>query len=172
MTTLTDVAARQAEADTKPYKISAGKGLFLLVHPNGGKYRRFKYRFSGREKLLALGVYPDVSLAEPGTRHNAAPALLTAGKDPSETRRVEKRQQRVAADNSFEGIAREWVKIRSAKWTEEHATATLDSLKANIFPSLGARPIADIKTSEILEVLKRHQQQRQHHPIYRKRCRR
>lgn len=155
MKAMTDVTAKNAKPSGKPYKIRAGKGLFLLIHPNSGKYWRFKYRFAGKEKLLALGVYPDVSVLEAGKRLNDARDLLTDGKDPAQAKREDKRQQRTSADNCFESIAREWIAKESLRWTADHAAATLYSLQSNIFPGLGARPITEIKATDILDALRK-----------------
>src|SRR5580658_8663913 len=109
---LTDVKVRNAKPQAKPYKISDGEGMFLLVTPSGSKYWRFKYYFGGKEKLLALGVYPDVSLTDARERRIQARKAVAAGSDPSEVKREAKRVARLTGENSFEAIAREWYEKR------------------------------------------------------------
>ena len=113
---LTDIAVRNAKPKTKPFKLSDGGGLFLWVQPAGGKWWRYKYRFAGREKLLAIGAYPDVSLAEARERHTAARKSLAAGIDPNEAKKEAKRQILIKSENTFEAIAREWYEQRKNKW--------------------------------------------------------
>ena len=105
---LTDVQVRNAKPQDKPVKLSDGGGLFLLLQPAGGKWWRYKYRFLGKEKLLALGSYPDVSLAEARERHVHARKALAAGSDPSEVKKEAKRILLLKHENNFEAIAREW----------------------------------------------------------------
>ena len=110
---LTDIAIKSAKPKDRPYKLADEKGLYLLVNPNGGKWWRFKYRFAGKEKLLALGVYGDkkdgVSLRKARERRDEARGLLADGKDPSESRREVKRGKAIAAANTFEAVAREFI---------------------------------------------------------------
>lgn len=151
---LTDTAVRQARPKEKAYKLADGGGLFLLVQPNGAKYWRWKYRFAGKEKLLALGVYPEISLKEARSRRDKARKLLDSGTDPTAHRRAEKRRQKVLAANSFEAIAREWHEHQRGRWTATHADRVLDSLEKDLFPSLGLRPIAEITPAEVLDVVR------------------
>src|SRR5690242_17686611 len=114
---LTNNEIKNAKPREKAYKLSDGDGLFLLISPNGSKYWRFKYYFNGKEKLLALGVYNQVTLAEARLRRNKARSLLTNEIDPSQSRQESKRLSKIAAENSFESIAREWHTKFSVKWT-------------------------------------------------------
>lgn len=152
---LTDTAIRKTKAGEKPQKLSDEKGLFLLVTPTGGKLWRMKYRFAGKEKLLALGSYPDVTLAEARDRRDQARKLLAEGTDPSETRKAEKRARLLAAENSFEAVAREWQAKQVHTWTPKHADDVLRRLEANIFPALGYRPIAEIDAPELLAAVRK-----------------
>ena len=104
---LSDASARNAKAKAKPYKVSDGEGLFLLVMPSGSKYWRLKYFFGGKEKLLAIGVYPDVSLADARERRAQAKKILATGSDPAEAKKKAKRLAVVSTSNTFEVIARE-----------------------------------------------------------------
>jgi len=105
---LTDPDIRNAEPQDKPAKLSDGGELFLLVNPNGSKYWRMKYRYDGKEKLLALGVYPDVSLKQARQKRDAARQKLSEGLDPGEARKAEERARKLAVENGFEAVAREW----------------------------------------------------------------
>ncbi len=151
---LTDAAIRNAKAKDKPYKLADGGGLFLWVQPSGGKWWRYKYRFAGKEKLLALGSYPDVSLAEARERHAQARKLLSAGSDPSEVKKEEKRLALLKSVTTFEAIAREWCEGRRHKWVTGYGEAMMTRLEKHVFPKLGDRPIADISAPELLAVLR------------------
>lgn len=105
---LSDITIRNAKPGEKPMKLADEKGLFLLVQPNGAKYWRHKYRFDGKEKTLAHGVYPEVSLKDARERRDAARKLLAQGTDPSEIKQIAKQGRIIAASNSFEAIARAW----------------------------------------------------------------
>jgi integrase len=152
---LTDKAIRNAKPQAKPFKLADGGGLFLLVQPSGSKWWRYKYRFAGKEKLLALGSYPLVNLKEARERHFLARKALDAGNDPSQVKREAKRIASIKYENTFEVMAREWHQNRLSKWTPSHAARILKRLEADIFPKLGSRPIADITASELLWVLRK-----------------
>jgi len=154
-TCLSDAKARNATARTKPYKIADGEGLFLLITPSGGKYWRLKYFFAGKEKLLALGVYPEVSLADARERRAQARKALAAGSDPGEIKREAKRVLIQKHQNTFEVVAREWHTNRLAKWSPDHAKKILKRLETHVFPRIGPRPIADIATAELLSVMRK-----------------
>lgn len=148
--TLTTTAVKNARPRKKPYKLAAGGGLALLVTPAGGKWWRWRYRYGGREKMLSMGVYPDVSLKEAGLRRDKARQLLADGSDPSVLRRAEGE----ARADTFEAIAREWLALQQRKL----ATVTLYKakwmLEAFVFPRLGSRPIRDITPPELLATLR------------------
>lgn len=152
---LTDVAVRKAVSQEKAYKLSDEKGLYLLVQPNGSRYWRLKYRFGGKEKALALGVYPEVGLKEARSRRANAQRLIDQGIDPGEARREEKIARKVAAATSFEAVGREWYQKKRHEWVERYADKVLASLEKDLFPSLGRRPIAEITSAELLAVLRK-----------------
>ncbi len=110
---LTEVAVRKVKPEAKPFKMADGGEMYLEVMPNGSKYWRLKYRFAGKEKRLALGVYPDTSLADARGKRDAARKLLASGSDPSSIKQAEKRQAKISAANSFEAIAREFHTMKS-----------------------------------------------------------
>jgi integrase len=148
---LTDTSIRKAKATNKPRKLFDERGLFLLIAPTGGKLWRFKYRFGGKEKLLALGAYPDVSLATAREHRDAARKLVAAGVDPAAQRRAE----RAAADSGFETIAREWFAKFSPQWVESHNQTVLSRMERDLFPYMGNSAISAITAPELLSVLQR-----------------
>jgi len=152
---LTNTAVNNAKPEDKQRKLTDEKGLFLLIHPNGSKYWRLKYRFGGREKLLALGVYPEVSLADARQRREDARKLLAQGVDPGEIKRATKAAGANNAANSFEVVAREWFAKNKPSWSESHGTRIIRRLEADIFPWVGSRPIADMTAPELLSVARR-----------------
>ncbi len=151
---LTDIAIRTTKPKDKAYKLYDGGGLFLSIQTNGGKWWRYEYRFAGKRKLLALGVYPDVSLADARESHAQARKVLAAGNDPSEVKKEAKRLLVMKADNNVEAIAREWHEHHLHEWAPHYARDVINRLETHIFPKLGNRPIADITATEMLSVLK------------------
>jgi integrase len=154
--TLTDTAIKSAKPQARPYKLADEKGMFLLVNPNGGKWWRFKYRVAGKEKLLALGTYPEVSLKEARDQRDKARSLLRSEKrDPSEVRKQEKREKQLAASNSFESVAREFIANQRVRRDEDYEKYALRRLQQNVFPAIGHRPIAEIEAPELLDLLRK-----------------
>ena len=151
---LTDVQLRNLRSRERTFKISDGEGLFLMATPKGGKLWRLAYRFAGKQKTLALGSYPVVTLQAARDARTLAKRQLAEGIDPSEAKKVEKRQQRISAENTFEAVANEYVdKLRN----EGRAASTLSKVEwllgiANA--AMGRRPIADISSAEVLDVLR------------------
>ncbi len=152
---LTDMRLRNAKPAEKPYKLFDGAGLYLHIMPAGGRYWRFKYRFGGKEKLLAFGTYPESSLSEARERRDEARALLRAGSDPSFVRREQKRAAEQGAVNTFEAVAREWYGKRLPILAPATAEKIIRSLERDLFPWLGQRPIAEITAPELLATLRR-----------------
>ncbi len=152
---LTDILIRNAKPCDKPQKLFDGGGLFLYVTPSGGKLWRLKYRFGGKEKLLALGAYPAVSLRGARERRDDARRQLAKNEDPSANRKADKAAKLAQATNSFEAIAREWFAKFAPTWAESHASKVIQRLEKDVFPWLGARPIAEITAPELLAVLRR-----------------
>ena len=152
---LTDTAIRKVKAGDKPEKLSDEKGLFLLIHPNGSKYWRMKYRYGGKEKMLAFGVYPEVGLKDARERRDEARKLLSNDIDPALNRKVQKAAKAERAANSFEAVAREWFAKHSPGWADGHADKIIRRLEKDVFPWIGGRPIAEIEPPELLHVLRR-----------------
>jgi integrase len=151
---ITDTTVRNAKPAEKPYKLHDTDGLFVLVHPNGSRYWRLKYRFLGKEKLLALGVYPEVSLGEARERRAQARKLLATGVDPGEVKKAAKRQAILNSETTFEAVAREWHDHFKHKWTPQVVASSMRRLENHMFPKLGSRPIADITPPELLSVVR------------------
>jgi integrase len=152
---LTDTTIRTTKPGAKPSKLFDERGLFLIVTPAGGKWWRLKYRFEGKEKLLSLGTYPDVTLKDARERRDSARKQLADGIDPSHSRKAQKSMRQVQAANSFELVSREWYEKHSPNWVEAHGTRIIRRLERDIFPHLGARPIADITAPELLQVIRK-----------------
>ena len=140
-----------------PYKLADEKGLYLLVTPSGGKLWRYKYRFDGKEKLLSIGAYPDVSLASARERRDAARKLIASDPpiDPSENKKTTKAKKIANTTNTFELWAVKWAKSYFTNKTESHKERTMRRLELYIFPWIGKKPISEITTPQILETVKR-----------------
>lgn len=151
---LTALAVKQAKPKEKDYKLSDGGGMYLLVTKKGAKYWRLKYRFAGKEKVLAIGVYPRVTLEEARAERERAKKLLP-NTDPNSAKRVDKASLLEAAENSFEIVATEWYQNHMVNKSDSHRTRTLRLLKNDLFPPLGKRPISYITAPELLKVLRR-----------------
>lgn len=152
---LTAIAVSQAKAKDKPYKLYDGKGLFLLINPKGGKYWRFKYRFGGKEKTLALGVYPDLSLAKAREKRQEARERVADDIDPGVVKRLKKIHQFEEETNGFEALAREWFETRMVDKSEQHQSRTIRALENDLFPQIGGRPINQITAPELLMALRK-----------------
>lgn len=165
ITPLSDLQVSKAKPQAKETKLFDGGGLFLLVSPQKvgsdgkplpvSKLWRFKYRFGGKEKLLSFGSYPQVSLSDARQRREDARKLLANGVDPGEIKKAQKSAQVEAAANTFEAVAREWHANSKPNWSDNHAERLLKRLEQDVFPFIGNKPITDIKTPEIVEILKR-----------------
>jgi integrase len=152
---LTDTAIRNAKPGEKPIKLFDERGLFLLVTPTGGKWWRFRFMFDGKEKLLSLGVYPDVSLKDARERRDEARKLVANGVNPSENRKIQKTARADLIANSFEVVAREWFAKYSATWAKNHGDRIIRRFERDIFPWIGARPIVEINAPELLAAVRR-----------------
>lgn len=157
--TLTALATKNAKPQDKPYRLAAGNGLYLQVMPNGSRYWRLKYRVLGKEKVLAIGVYPEVSLEKARSEAQKARDQIRVGGDPSAQKQISKIRDKAAAANTFESVTREWI----VKQKHRLAPATFEKLKwlfeRHAFPWIGGRPIASIEAPELHEVLQRLEQQ-------------
>lgn len=152
---LTDVKVRSAKPGDKPYKLTDGEGMHLMVHPNGSKYWRLQYRFDGKQKMLALGIYPEISLSEARHRRDEAKRQVANAIDPSEQKKVEKQARKATVENTFKAIALEWHEYKRPNWSKGYAEDLMEAFENDIFPDIGKRPIAEIKPLEILSSLRK-----------------
>lgn len=152
---LNNRAVDNAKPREKKWKLADGGGLHLLVHPNGGKYWRFKYRVDGKEQEMALGVYPEVSLKQARQRHQAAREMLASGVDPNQDKRDRKLAALDAARTTFGGLAQEWVEVKLSGLTEATIERNTSVLNLHLLPHLGHRPVGEITSPELLSVLRR-----------------
>lgn len=146
---------RRAKPEAKAYTLGDGQGLSLLVEPNGSKSWRFRYRYAGKPKMISLGVYPTITLAEARARRDEARKIVAEGKNPSEVRKEQKLALRIQSENAFEKIAREWHQMKSAKWSAGYASDIIEAFQNDIFPYVGTRPVGEIKPLELLNVLRK-----------------
>ncbi len=151
---LTDLDVKNATPKEKLHKLADGHGLNLWVFPNASKYWRLKYRHAGKEKTLALGVYPEISLKEARKLAGEARKQLAVGIDPSAARQAAKRVERVERINPFATIAREYHATKSPEWTAGHAKQWLVNMERHAFPLIGDCGIADIEPMQVLKVLR------------------
>lgn len=161
---LSDTALRDLRATRKPRKLFDGEGLYLLIpaaigprtnHTKPRAYWRLKYRFGNQEKVLALGVYPDLALKKARERKIEARRLIAEGTDPGAARKLDKATRKAAATNTFEAIAREWFSKKSRKWAESNASVIMGRLEKDAFPYIGNSPIRELTSPKLLEVLRR-----------------
>ena len=151
---LTDTAIKKAKPGAKPVKLSDGKGMYLLLSPTGSKLWRWKYRVLGKEKVMALGAYPDVPLAQAREAMAEARKVLATGADPMVKRKADKVASRTAAINSFETVARAWWAHWKPARSEQHAGQVMRRFEANVFPYIGPRPVSEIQAPELVAMLK------------------
>lgn len=149
---LTDTKVRSAKPEAKEYSLVDGDGMFMLIHPNGSKYWRFRFRFGGKQHLMAFGVYPETSLADARQKREEARRLVAAGVDPREHKRAVKEEQAKEVI-TFESVARDW-HASNQKWSESHSGRVLKSLEDNLFDAIGKRNIAELKTRDLLIPIK------------------
>jgi integrase len=152
---LTNLAVQNAKAKEAAYKLSDGHGMFLLITSTGSKYWRLKYRFAGKEKLLALGTYPEVSLSDARDKRFKARKLLQNGTDPGADKQEKKLEAKYRGRNTFKAVAEEWFEHSKGKWTPDHAYRVRRRLEMHAFNDLGHRPIQEIKPNELLEVIRK-----------------
>ncbi|WBS00082.1 integrase arm-type DNA-binding domain-containing protein [Pseudoduganella sp. SL102] len=152
---LTDLELKRAKPREKPYKLTDGQGLHVLIKPTGSKYFHFDFKFDGKRGTTSFGVYPDVSLAVAREQRSEWRRLLAEGIDPRVLEKDAEKASARAAANSFEIVAREWFAKQALRWVPSHADRILSRLERDILPWLGPRPIAGITAGELLKCLER-----------------
>ena len=152
---LTDAKLRTLTTPDKTRKVSDGSGLYLELTPTGGRYWRMKYRHGGKEKRLALGVYPAVGLKEAREKAEAARKTLQAGDDPGEVKKADKSKQAHEAANTFKAVAADWLAHQAGRWSDDTRARIAQTLRADIYPALGARPLVAIKPAEVMRAVQK-----------------
>ena len=150
---LSDIQVSKAKPKDKDCKLTDGGGLFLLITPSGGKLWRLKYRFDGKEKLLSLGQYPAVSLADARKRREDGRKLLANGQDPAAVKKAAQQAAAVSAASTFEVVAGEWFQKRKSEWVESHAVSIKGRLDNYILPAFGSKPIAEVTAADVRTML-------------------
>lgn len=153
--TLRDTACRNAKPQEKPYRLYDEQGLYLEVQPSGSRYWRWKYRFQGKEKRLALGVYPSVGLMDARRKRDAARELLAQGHDPSVQKRMAKLISHLDHQHTFQSVAQQWLAVREQSWAPEYTRTVRQRLELNAYPWLGKLPITAISTPMLVDNLQR-----------------
>ena len=152
---LTDTYLRSLKPKAKPYKSARDDGLYMHLTPNGSKFWRFAYSFAGKEKLLSLGPYPEITLADARERRDEARKLLAKGVDPSQQRKVDKTNATERAENTFEVVSCEWLGIKAEEWVAAHLAKETLRLTKHAFPYLGKKPIDELDVDDVLPVIHR-----------------
>jgi integrase len=164
---LTDAKIKNAKPKEKPFKLAAGRGLHLLVKTDGSKHWQFRFRFEGKENTIAIGRYPEVSLANAEKRATSALELLANGINPSENKKATKESKSGALANSFEVVAREWLSTKMQTKSERYQLNVLRRFELYLFPWLGKRAISELNAPELLEVIRRIENQNKVETAYR-----
>jgi len=148
---LTDIKIKSLKPKAKPYKIAYGDGLHILVHPNGSKYWRLKYRYLGKERVMAIGVYPEITIQMAKDKKNDARQLLRDGKDPNTEKANKKRTARYNSNNTFSAVAKEWHDLNKHKWTDKYIIKVWNRIERYALPAVGNKPISEVSGLEILD---------------------
>lgn len=151
---LTDIKIKAAKPRPKSYKLTDANRLYLLVTPAGGKLWRWSYSFDGKQKGMAFGPWPKVSLAEARLKRDEAAAILEEMRDPAITKKLKKEEALEASRQTFERIAREWYDNAKGQWASVHASDVIRSLERDVFPTIGSLPIAELTPPLVLGVLR------------------
>ncbi|WP_284446956.1 tyrosine-type recombinase/integrase, partial [Fluviibacter phosphoraccumulans] len=152
---LTDLQIKALKPALKRQRVFDGGGLYIEISPAGGKLWRLKYRFDGKEKRLALGDYPSVTIKEARKRRDEARSLLSGGMDPGAVKRAQKAGRLDAAANSFEVTARRWCETNKNTWTPKYAKKTISMLQRDVFPWLGTKPVSELEAPDFLSTVRR-----------------
>jgi hypothetical protein len=164
---LTATEVNKVKPKDKAFKLTDEKGLYLLVQTTGGKLWRFDYRFDSKRKTLALGAYPEVSLADARNRRDDARKLIANEIDPSETKKALKAAKNNSLSNSFEVVAREWLATKMQTKSESYQNNVLRRFELYLFPWLGKRAISEINVPELLDAIRRIENQNKVETAYR-----
>ena len=156
---LTELGIKKSKSGIKEKKLFDGQGLYLLLHPNGSKYWRIKYRFLGKEKVLALGVWPNISLTAARKMRNEAKIILNSGQDPNVVKNNILLNKQVDQLNTFKAVADEWLLTKEQEWKQNNFQDVKRAIENHLYPDLGQRPLSEITSAELLSVLRKIQGQ-------------
>ncbi len=151
------LTAKQVEAATREKdgaKLFDGKGLFIELHKNGSKYWRYKFNYLKKEKLMSLGVYPEITLAEAREKHRAAHKLVSEGENPIDLKRQAIAHKEHEQSNTFELMARDWLEYKKPEWSETNYTTTKRRLENDVFPIIGSTPIKSVTHNMLIDLSK------------------
>jgi hypothetical protein len=153
---LSDAQIKRAKAVSKPFKLFDGHGLYLEVHPSGGKFWRFRYRqANGKETVIAFGPYPEVSLADARDKRTEARRLLLDGQDPIQRREQARRAGMLASENTFRKIATEWHAVKMKGWSAAYGRNVLHRLDMDVFPDIGRIPVEEVTHRDLINVFRK-----------------
>ena len=152
---LTELGIKKSKSGIKEKKLYDGQGLYLLLHPNGSKYWRVKYRFLGKEKVLALGVWPKISLTDARKYRNEAKTVLKSGQDPNLVKQNILINKQIDQLNTFKAVAEEWLLMKEKEWKQNNFRDVKRAIENHLYPDLGHRPLSEITSAELLLVLKK-----------------
>ena len=152
---LTDAKIRNTKAGDKPLKLTDGGGLYLEVRPTGTRLWRLRYRIDGKENVFAIGGYPEIGLADARDAREKAKPLIRQGIHPSHNRQAERLANSAANANTFEAVAREWIKKKAPSWTPYYLRQVERFMAADVFPFVGKLPIRSVSAAHLLEILNR-----------------
>ena len=159
---LRDVTIKNAAPKEKPYKLSDGRSLYIEIMPNGSKYWRLRYRFGDKQKRIALGVYPEITIKKARELASEARSNLRNGDDPADLKRQQKILKHIKTENTFEAVAKEWFEKQKDHWSEGHTIRVKRFVDNYLSKDLGKRPIADITPQELLAVLRKKESEGRH----------
>jgi integrase len=151
---LTDAHIRNTKPKNKPYKLTDGNGLVLLVKPNGKRAWRYRYRINGKENMYAIGNYPQIGVKEARVARDQARKLVEQGKHPARDRRADRQRVLLAAANTFEGVASEWIDQNRDRWSAGYLRQVQSVLAQDVYPRIGRIPISEVKPPDLLKILK------------------
>ena len=168
---LTELSIKQSKPKEKQYKITDGEGMYLRIHPNGSKYWQLQYWFEGKQKIISLGIWPEVSLRQAREKRYEAKKKLkedknTAWKDLQSFEEAGTHQEKVNF-TTFQNVFQEWFSRQSKNWTERHSRGVESNLKMYVLPDLGEIPIADISRQDVIAVLRKIEAKGKYETCYR-----
>ena len=150
---LTELAIKNLKPKSKPYRVTDSEGLCIEVSPAGGKLWRWRYYYQGKEQMLALGKYPNVTLSEARKKRNEARELVDTGKHPTREKKIQKLRKAHEGANTFESITRRWLEMKEEGLNKKYSKQCLARMEQLVFPSIGALPISDITIPDVVEVV-------------------